>query len=196
MSAGVSVFLRAASPSGGRLLAPAALWWLAGLATLVVVLLAIAAARGGSAARCAAFLGIATGVAWGFVAAVIKELSSHLGGGPGSIFSNWSVYVLMGAGIATMLLTSHAMAAGPLAASQPGFTILDPVTAVLLGVFLFGEHLQTTPAALAAEVLGLIVLAAGAWALSRSELLTEQETVPDGREAGGPAERELTRKPR
>jgi drug/metabolite transporter (DMT)-like permease len=196
MSAGVSVFLRAASPSGGRLHAPAALWWLAGLVTLVVVLLAIAAARGGSAARRAACLGIATGVAWGFIAAVIKELSSHLDGGPGAIFGNWSVYVLIGAGVATMLLTSHAMAAGPLAASQPGFTILDPVTAVLLGVFLFSEHLQTAPAALAAEVVGLIVLAAGVWALSRSELITDTGTMPPGREVGGRADRELTRKSR
>ncbi|MBO0806633.1 MAG: DMT family transporter, partial [Nocardiopsaceae bacterium] len=34
MSAGLSVFLRAASPSGGRPDAPGRLWWLAGLATL------------------------------------------------------------------------------------------------------------------------------------------------------------------
>jgi hypothetical protein len=33
-----------------------------------------------------------------------------------------------------------------LAASQPGFTILDPLTAGLLGLFLFGEHIQTAPA--------------------------------------------------
>ncbi|MGH3171356.1 MAG: DMT family transporter, partial [Trebonia sp.] len=34
MSAGLAVFLRSASPSGGQPHAPAALWWLAGLATL------------------------------------------------------------------------------------------------------------------------------------------------------------------
>jgi hypothetical protein len=33
-----------------------------------------------------------------------------------------------GVGTGAMLLTSHAMAAGPLAASPPGFTIGDPVT--------------------------------------------------------------------
>ena len=32
----------------------------------------------------------------------------------------------------TMLLASHALAAGPLAASQPGFTILDPLAATFL----------------------------------------------------------------
>ena len=172
MSAGVSVFLRAASPSPGQPHAPALSWWLGGLATAAVAGAAIAASRGGSATRRAAFLGIATGVSWGFIAAVIKELSSHVDGGPSAIFTNWAVYVLMAAGAGVLLLTSHAMAAGPLAASQPGFTILDPVTATLLGVLLYDEHLATSPAALAAEVVSLLVLAIGARALSRSPLIT------------------------
>jgi hypothetical protein len=83
------------------------------------------------------------------MAAVIKELSPHLGHGVGAILSAWSLYVLLAAGAVTMLLASHALAAGPLAASQPGFTILDPLAADLLGVFLFGEHTRTGPADLA-----------------------------------------------
>ena len=87
MSAGIGLFLRVASPSGGRLHAPGSSWWLAGLVTLAVVLLALAVAfgpgnrPGASRPRRAAVLGAATGISWGFVAAVIKELSSHLGGG-------------------------------------------------------------------------------------------------------------------
>jgi drug/metabolite transporter (DMT)-like permease len=179
MSAGVAIFLAAASPSGGQAHAPAGSWWLAAGATLAVVSLAIAASgtRGGagraaSPGRRAALLGIASGVGWGFVATVIKELSSHVGGGPAAIFTSWSVYALMAAGAAGMLLTAHAMAAGPLAASQPGLTVFDPVTATLLGVFLFGEHLANSPWDLAAEFLGLVLLAGGAWALSRSRLVT------------------------
>jgi drug/metabolite transporter (DMT)-like permease len=174
MSAGVAVFLRLASPSGGRLHAAGSSWLLAGLLTLVVVLAAVAVAfglgnRSGAApTRRAAVLGSATGIAWGFVAAVIKELSSHLGGGLGAIFSTWSLYVLLSVGAATMLLASHALAAGPLAASQPGFTILDPLSASLLGVFLFGEHVQTGPWDLAGEALALALVAAGAAVLSRS----------------------------
>ena len=175
MSAGLAVFLRLASPSGGRLHAPGSSWLLAGLVTLGVVLCAVAVAywpgrRSGPAAptKRAAILGSATGVAWGFVAAVIKELSSHLGDGIGAVFSTWSLYVLIGAGAATMLLASQALAAGPLAASQPGFTILDPLAASLLGVFLFGENIQAGPWDLAGEVLALALVAAGAAVLSRS----------------------------
>ena len=100
----------------------------------------------------------------------------------------------MGIGAAAMLLTSHAIAAGPLAASQPGFTIGDPVTAILLGVFLFNERLGTSPAALAAEVAGLVVLALGVWTLSRSALITETTGPPP--EAGEAESRELARRSR
>ncbi|HEX4291369.1 MAG TPA: DMT family transporter [Trebonia sp.] len=195
MFAGIAVFLRAAAPTGGQQHASAALWWLAGAGTAAAVAIAITAARGGSPSRRAACLGIATGIAWGFIAAVIKELSSHISGGPAAIFTNWSAYVLMGVGTGTMLLTSHAMAAGPLAASQPGFTIGDPVTAVLLGVFVFQERLASSPASVAAEVAGLVVLVLGVWTLSGSELITHT-TQPRRPEAGEATNRELTRRSR
>ena len=186
MSAGLGVFLALASPSGGRLHAPGHSWLLAGLATAGVVLAALAAAfglggrPGASPSRRAALLGAAAGIAWGFMAAVIKELSSHLGAGIGAIVSAWSLYVLVVAGAATMLLASHALAAGPLAASQPGFTILDPLAASLLGVFLFGEHIRTDAASLAGEVLALAVVIAGATALSRSCLILGENQHPAG----------------
>jgi drug/metabolite transporter (DMT)-like permease len=184
MSAGIGVFLRLAAPSGGRLHAPGSSWLLAGLITVGVVVAALTAAFGlgrrsaASRGRRAAVLGAATGIAWGFMAAVIKELSSHLGDGPGAIVSAWSLYVLLAAGAVTMLLASHALAAGPLAASQPGFTILDPLAASLLGVFLFGEHIRTDAAALIGEALALAVVIAGAAALSRSSLTTDENAPP------------------
>ncbi len=193
MSVGISVFLRAASPTGGQDHAPATLWWLAGAGTAVAVVIAVTLSRGGSPTRRAAWLGIATGVTWGFLAAVIKELSSHLSGGPAAIFTNWSAYVLMGVGTLAMLLTSHAMAAGPLAASQPGFTIGDPVTAILLGVTVFAERLGTSPAALTAEVAGLVVLVLGVWTLSGSALITDT-AKPSRPEAGEAQDRELSRR--
>jgi drug/metabolite transporter (DMT)-like permease len=77
MSGGIAMFLRLASPSGGRLHAPGTSWLLAGLITLGAVLVAVTAAYrwrrrpGGTSTRRAALLGVATGMAWGFVAAVI-----------------------------------------------------------------------------------------------------------------------------
>ena len=204
MSAGLGVFLSLASPSGGRLHAAGHSWLLAGLATAGVVLAALAVVfglggrPGASRSRRAALLGAATGIAWGFMAAVIKELSSHLDGGVGAIVSAWSLYVLIVAGAATMLLASHALAAGPLAASQPGFTIMDPLAASLLGVFLFGEHIRTGAWDLAGETLALAVVVSGAVILSRSCLTLAEDghppnlhkptvsSVADSHWAGGP----------
>jgi hypothetical protein len=81
-------------------------------------------------------------------------------------------------GALTMLLASHAMAAGPLAASQPGFTILDPLAASFLGVFLFGERVRTGLPALAGEALALALLIAGVSALSHSHLATREGASP------------------
>ncbi len=193
MSAGIGTFLWLASPSGGRLHARASLWLLSGLVTFGVVLAALAVAFGlgngprASRSRRAAVLGAAAGISWGFLAAVIKELSSHLGGGLGAVFSNWSPYVLVAVGAATMLLASHALAAGPLAASQPGFTVLDPLSASLLGLFLFGEHIQTGVMSLIGEALALSVVFAGAWTLSHSCLIRGEDGDPSCWPAPPPA---------
>jgi hypothetical protein len=85
------------------------------------------------------------------------------------------------------LLASHALASGPLAASQPGFTILDPLTASLLGVFLFGEHIRTDAAALAGEALALAVVIAGAAALSRSSLIAGENAPAAGQHQAAPS---------
>ena len=183
MSAGLGLFLFAASPHGGRQHAPASLWLLAGLLTLGVVLVGLAVAFGlhrrspRSEPQRAAILGAITGISWGFVAAVIKEFSYHLGGGLTGIFTNWSVYVLIGAGAASLLLASHALAAGPLAASQPGFTILDPLSASLLGLFLFGERFSAATEDLALEALALALLVAGVSALSHSHLIVGEDAA-------------------
>ena len=197
MSAGLGVFLLAASPSGGRLHAPAALWWLAGLASAGAVLAALALSFGlgrrparAPASRRAAVLGIAAGLAWGFEAAVIKEFSSRLGGGAAAVFGNWSVYVLITAGAASLLLASHALAAGPLAASQPGFTIVDPLAASLLGLFLFGERMRSGMIDLAGEAAGLALLVVGVSVLSHSQLIHGGDEPPrkrPGRHREGPA---------
>ena len=186
MAIGLGIFLLTAAPEGGRLHAPAYLWWLAGLVSLGVVIVALAVAFGWgrqpdpTRSRRASILGVATGVSWGFVAAVIKELSSHLGDGVGAILSNWSFYVLIGAGAISMLLASHALSAGPLAASQPGFTIVDPLSASLLGLFLFGEHVRVGIGDLVLEALALAVLVGGVSALSHSQLVVGDDGPAPG----------------
>lgn len=178
MGSGLGIFLFVASPSGGHDQAPAGQWWLAGVSALGLAALVASSAyvpvhRGArpSPARRAATLGVATGISWGFVAAVIKELSAPRRGGVLTVFTTWSPYVLVVVGAASVLLASHALQAGPLAASQPGFTIVDPLIASLLGVFIFSEHLQLQPYDVAVEILALAALVWGVVTLSHSRLV-------------------------
>ncbi len=178
MALGLGVFLATADPSNGVPQASAAAWWFAAISSLGLAVLiassAYAPLRRGirpSPGRKAALLGVATGVSWGFLAAIIKELSSHLGQGLGAVFSTWSLYVVVVVGAASMLLLSNALQAGPLAASQPGLTIVDPLVASLLGIFLFHEQLRSSPAQLAIEVIAVGVPIAGVVTLSRSRLV-------------------------
>jgi hypothetical protein len=55
---------------------------------------------------------------------------------------------------------------------------VDPLTASLLGVFLFGEHIRTGAGALAGEALALAVVIAGVATLSRSCLLHDDNLDP------------------
>lgn len=206
MAAGLGVLLLVARPRGGQSQAPAHLWAAAAVGTVlvagVVTFLAYVPVRHRppSPARKAALLAVASGVAFGFVAAVVKELTVHLGAGPIAVLSTWSPYVLLVSGAAAMFLASNAFQAGTLAASQPALTIVDPIVASLLGVLLFGDVIQHSPRELVGEALALAVLVASVVMLSRSPLVRqgmEPVQVPvsssssgNQSSAGGPSSQE------
>ncbi len=184
MAAALGAFLTLARPSGGHDHASGSMWVLAGLSVLAVAVVLALMADGPkihgihpSSGRKAAFFGIAAATGFGYVAAVIKELSTHLAQGPTAVFTNWSPYVLILSGAASMFLASHAFQAGSLAASQPGLTIVDPLVASVLGVVLFGERLDFAPLALVGELVALAVLVSSVVLLSRSPLVRD-ESLP------------------
>jgi len=181
MVIGLGAFLALARPSGGHSHSSMSMWVLAGLSTFVLAgglcVLAYAPSRQGrrpSPGRKAALLGVAAATGFGFVAAVIKELSTHLSQGPSGVFLNWSPYVLLLSGAAAMFLASNAFQAGSLAASQPGLTIVDPLVASTLGVVLFGERLNHTPAAFVGEIMAVALLVISVVVLSRSPLVHDE----------------------
>lgn len=185
MAVGLALFLGIAHPTGASNEATHFRWITAALVTAaaaglfwILARLRIRSGRRPSPSRQAAMLAVSAGIAFGFVAAVVKELSGQLAGGPYAVVTNWSPYVLLVAGAGAFFLVSNAFQAGPLAASQPGLTIVDPLVASFLGVFLFGDHIRHDPVDLLGEAVALVVLVAGVVMLSRSSLVE-----------GAPAER-------
>ncbi len=191
MVVGLGGFLALARPSGGAGHAPGSLWVLAAASTLGFVALTTGAAfvpgwkkRRPTSGRKAALLGVAAATGFGFVAAVIKELSSHLSQGPAGVLLNWSPYVLLLSGAVAFFLASNAFQAGSLAASQPGLTIVDPLVASLLGVILFGERINHHPLALVGELLALSALIGSVLLLSRSPLVQAEGPTPASGSSG------------
>lgn len=194
MAGALGGFLFLADPRGGSPTGVSASTWLeagaaCGAAATLLVALSVVRVGGGDApspGRKAALLGAAAGIGWGFVAAVIKELSSHLGAGPSAVLLTWSPYVVLLAGAVVMFLASNAFQAGPLAASQPGLTIFDPLVATLLGLTMFGEHVHDGRAHLFGEAILAAVLCASVVLLSRSPLVAGRRRHPVQRSADGP----------
>ena len=186
VAASLGGFLYVADPTGGSSTNAGAVAWLeaAGAVALASALaIAFAMARGRrrrppTPARKAAFLAISAALVWAFVAAVVKELSVHVTQGPAAVLANWSPYALLASGAVAMFLVSNAFQAGPLAASQPGLTIVEPVVASLLGITLFGEHVRSGTWELCAEAILVAVLVGSVVLLSRSRIVGTDDSGP------------------
>ena len=196
MVIGLVGFLVLAHPTGGSGHATGMRWEVAaavivGLMGGATILAFVPHNEPTSRSRRAAFFAIAAGIGFGFVAAVVKELSTHLHQGATGVLCSWPPYVLLVSGALSMFLATNAFQAGPLAASQPGLTLVDPVVASLLGVFLFGEHLNVAPLALIGEISAVCVIAGSVLALSRSPLIRDARS-DEGRAPIGSSHRPFT----
>jgi hypothetical protein len=52
-------------------------------------------------------------------------------GGISAVFSSWEPYACVAAGLVSVWLLQNAYEAGPMTASQPGITLVDPVISTL-----------------------------------------------------------------
>lgn len=146
---------------------------------LVVVVtgsLALAARRAGRSTA-SALLGVATGILFAVTASLIKACTDLLVSGPLPLLTSWQLYALFVAGPTGLLLNQLAYSAGPLSASLPAITVVDPLASILLGVAVFDENLRHTLPATAGEVIFLGLLVAAGINLARLERLPSPAAV-------------------
>lgn len=168
---GLGVFLAVSSSSGGTQ-RPAPEDWMILLGTGgVAIVIAVLVARRGSRSWRAACLGIAGGMCFALTAAFIKTTADLWPRGAVFVFSHWQIYGVMVAGMLGLVISQHALDAGPVAASQSALLIVNPLSSIVMGIFLFGDHLQRSGGRLAVEFVFLGVMFLSLFGLSHSPLI-------------------------
>jgi drug/metabolite transporter (DMT)-like permease len=160
--AGLSVFLVLARPSGGSAQLEQEGWALLPLALvlgLAVIICLLVAARFSGAVAVAALAG-ATGVLYGVTAGLMKVVTSQFrAGGLVEPFGHPVLYVVCVLGPLGFLLSQNTFQQGTLIAPALAIiTIVDPLVGVAIGVSWLGEQVNTSPAALAGELISVLVL--------------------------------------
>jgi drug/metabolite transporter (DMT)-like permease len=175
MAVGLAGFVYCLSPSGGDVLGASTLRWVIALViglAAVAALTALGAARHGQPR--AAALGLATGTLFGIVAALVAGVGAAYAGGFAQLFTSWQTYAVIVLGPTSFFLLQSALQAGDLDASQPGFTLMNPLVGVLWGLFVFGEQ-PRGGAWIVGELAGAAIIVAATLLLVRSPALRAGE---------------------
>lgn len=143
MNTGIALLLVALRPTGGDTRGVTGPTWALGcLVTLAVIVGTVVLAHRYRYAHRAAYLGIAAGMFFGFIAVLVSGVTGAFAGGPKAVLSAWQTYALIVAGPTGFFLLQVTLRAGTLVASQPGLTLANPLVGIGWGVAVFGEDVR------------------------------------------------------
>jgi len=162
---GLAALLIAAYPEAGHADATGRAWVVLLLATLVPAALLVGGALRVPSLK-PALLATSAGVIYGLTAALTKVTAHQLGNGVGHALTGWQLYVLVAVGVVGMVLTQSAFQAGPLRASLPPLTVIDPVVSAVIGMTAFHENVDQDPLRIVVELLGALIMVGGVVALA------------------------------
>lgn len=170
VAAGLSGLLAAAEPHGGHTPIGISNWIIvfAAIGTAIVVGANITRSASSSGRR-AAIGGITAGAHFGLTAAMTKLVIEQFHLGFGQEFLHWPLYALIVIGVSSAISMQSMYGAGSLAVSQPALEIAEALQGVLIGVWVFGDSINTSAAALAVEAVSALVLALGIIMLGRAD---------------------------
>lgn len=107
----------------------------------------------------AALLGCAVGVVYATTAALLKAITDIAVKDLPSVLWSWQLYAVIILGAGGLVLNQLAFQAGPLTASLPAISTVDPLLSIVIGVWVFDEHLHR--GAGGDTVLGILLLVLG-----------------------------------
>ena len=117
------------------------------------------------------FLPLATafacGAIFGVTAFLLKEITQTIGLGFNPPSQQWPLYAFIVAEPIGFLLNQNAFQESSLIAPVLAIrTVTDPLVAIGIGIVWLNEQIASSPAAIAAEIVGLIIMSAGVLALA------------------------------
>lgn len=168
-TSGLAVFLVVSRPEAGNANVDAVTWTVLLCVAAVLAALLVAVGHGSSPRWKAVAYGTAGGIVYGVCAALTKSCAHLLSLGVSQLFESWQPYLLIGAGIAGMVLAQSAFQAGPLDASLPTLSATDPIVSVLIGAVAFGEAIRIGVAETTLEVLSFSAIVVGIFMLAHTE---------------------------
>jgi drug/metabolite transporter (DMT)-like permease len=173
--------------------------WYAAAIIAGIALAAVQAGRHRRGQVRATLTGLGAGLVFGIQDALTRQTLEILQKGPHSftmLFTSWSAYALVGAGILGIWLMQNAFSAAPLRASLPAIAAGEPVAGITLGILVFGDRVQISAGMLALEAGGIAALIVGVVAVARSPALSglprmtrPSRPAPDARHGSRPRAR-------
>jgi hypothetical protein len=122
-----------------------------------------------SRGRAAALMGVALGAIYAATASLLKALGDIAVRTPSRLVASWQLYAALVLGAAGLFLAQLTFQAGPLSASLPAASTVDPLLSIAIGVIVYDERLNRGPASGTLLVVLLAVLGVAIIQLSRAE---------------------------
>jgi drug/metabolite transporter (DMT)-like permease len=184
LTVSLGVFLVAGNADAGADNAPFREWAVSLGVCAVVVVLGVAVALRPGRGR-AIGLAAVTGVMFGLVSAFTKTVADQLGDGVLAVLGSWETWALVATSAVGFVAQQLAFQAGSLEISFPAATVLEPVTAALIGIAVLEERIRADGAEWAVIGISVLVMVTATAALARAGVPTP--TTGTAADTGAPS---------
>ncbi|MER6113829.1 DMT family transporter [Streptomyces hirsutus] len=162
LAGGVTAFVVAGQPTGGRALTDPLRHWLIIGGTVGLAMLLTGCAKRSRLTVGPALLALAAGLLYGVQDALTRVSGQRFtAGGLAGLLSGWQPYAVLALGVTGLVLVQSAFETAPLRMSLPALTAAQPLAGIACGVGFLGDRLRTDTGALAWEACGLAAIVVG-----------------------------------
>ena len=189
---GLALFQAFARPAGGQATASPTVLIPLGIFLAAAIALCPLVARLSPKKGLPLATAFACGAVFGVTAFLLKLITDTIGHGFSPPSQQWPLYAFIILEPTGFLLNQNAFQESTLIAPVLAVrTVTNPLVAIGIGILFLDEQIANRPADIAAEVMGLIIMAAGVYALAhRSPQLAAQQTTPTRKRPAPSQERE------